>query len=500
MRLGQLLPALCSTEADRARYADFADLEITSIVNNSHRAAPGCLFVALRGAQSDGHSFIPNALRAGAVAVLSERPVPLSDGVVGFVLPDARKKLAEIAAIFHNDPSRTLHVTGITGTNGKTTTSYRVRSILEASGQPTGLVGTIAYRIGERLIPANNTTPDGLLIQELFAEMVDVGLTHAAVEVSSHALDLHRVCDVRFATAVFTGLSDHEHLDYHRTFERYRAAKATLFEMLEPDAAAVINADDPEGPYMADRARCLKLWFGLRNEADVSAEIVTMDMTGTTYRLHTPLGAAEVRSAFVGEFNVMNDLAAAAAAVAAEVGLEKIVAGLERTDPVPGRLEKVPAADFFPLVDYAHNEGALESVLAAIRTLATKRLLIVFGAGGDRDHGKRPLMGAAAEKYCDQIFLTADNSRSEDTARIISEIELGMAGSKPRLVIPDREMAIRAAVEAAEPGDVLLVAGKGHETYQIFGQIKTPFDDRDVLRSAVADRAGASPRVAQREV
>ena len=500
MRLGQLLPALCRTEADRTRYADVADLEITSIVNNSHRAAPGCLFVALRGAQSDGHSFIPNAVKAGAAAVLSERPIPITEGVVYFVLPDARKKLAELAAAFYGEPSRTLHVTGITGTNGKTTTSYRVRSILEASGRPTGLVGTIAYKIGERLIPANNTTPDGLLIQELFAEMVDAGLTHAAVEVSSHALDLHRVCDVRFSTAMFTGLSDHEHLDYHRTFERYRDAKAALFAMLGPDATAVINADDPEGPYMARQARCLKLWFGLRNKADVSAEIITMDMTGTTYRLHTPIGGAEVRSSFVGEFNVMNDLAAAAAGVAAGVGLEDIAAGLERTDPVPGRLEKIPAPDFFPLVDYAHNEGALESVLAAIRSLATRRLLIVFGAGGDRDHGKRPLMGAAAEKYCDQVFLTADNSRSEDTARIISEIELGMAGTKPRLVIPDREMAIRAAVDAAEPGDVLLVAGKGHETYQIFGKIKTPFDDRDVLRSAVAERAGAPARVAQSEV
>ena len=500
MRLGQLLPVLCGSETERARHADVEHLDVTAIVNNSQRAAPGCLFVALRGAQSDGHAFIPNAVKAGAVAVLSERRVPMSEGVVHFILPDARKKLAELAALFHNDPSRTLRVTGITGTNGKTTTSYRVRSILEASGRPTGLVGTIAYKIGERSIPANNTTPDGLLIQDLFAQMIDAGLTHAAVEVSSHALDLHRVCDVRFSTAVFTGLSDHEHLDYHRTFERYRDAKAMLFEMLEPDAAAVINADDPEGRHMGERARCLKFWFGLRNKADVSADILTMDMTGTTYRLHTPLGGAEVRSSFVGEFNVMNDLAAAAAGVAAGVGLEKIVAGLERTDPVPGRLEKVPARGFFPLVDYAHNEGALESVLAAIRTLATRKLLIVFGAGGDRDRGKRPLMGGVAEKYCDQVFLTADNSRSEDTLRIIHEIELGMTGAKPRLVIPDREMAIRAAVEAAEPGDVLLVAGKGHETYQIFGRTKTPFDDREVLRAAVAERAGNARRVAQSEV
>jgi UDP-N-acetylmuramoyl-L-alanyl-D-glutamate--2,6-diaminopimelate ligase len=323
--------------------------------------------------------------------------------------------------------------------------------------------------------------------------MVDDGLTHVSMEVSSHALDLYRVCGTRFRTAVFTSLSDREHLDYHQTLERYRDTKARLFEMLEPDATAVINADDPVGAYMAERAACPKLWFGMSNEADVSAEIVSMDMNGSVYRLETPLGSAEVRSPMVGEFNVMNDLAAAAAALAADVGLDAIVCGLETGEAVPGRLEKVDAPGYFPLVDYAHNEGALESVLRAIRRLAEKRVLIVFGAGGDRDRTKRPAMGATAEKYCDLVFLTADNSRSEDTSRIIAEIELGMSGARPRYVVPDREMAIRAAVEAAQPGDVILVAGKGHETYQIFGQIKTPFDDREVLRQAIAE-CESSPR------
>ncbi|MFH1730412.1 MAG: Mur ligase family protein, partial [Planctomycetota bacterium] len=272
MRLGQLLPALfCRSDSDRARYAALEGLEIAAVVNDSRQAAAGCMFVALHGAKSDGHKFIPNAVRAGAVAVVSERRVPISEGVVHFILPDARERLAGLAAVFYGHPSRALHVTGITGTNGKTTTSCRLRSILEASGRRTGLVGTIAYRIGERTIPANNTTPDGLLIQDLFAQMVAAGLTHAAVEVSSHALDQRRVCNVEFRTAVFTGLSDHEHLDYHRTFPRYRDAKAMLFEMLRPGATAVINADDPEGRHMAERARCMKLWFGLRGEADVSA-------------------------------------------------------------------------------------------------------------------------------------------------------------------------------------------------------------------------------------
>jgi len=497
--LATLLPALCKTEADRRRYTNVADMDVTAVVNDSHLAVPGSLFVALSGARRDGHDYIGAAAGAGAAFVLSERPVPAEPGVVHFVRPDARRKLGELAAAFHEDPSRALHVVGITGTNGKTTTSYRTRSVLEAAGFPTGLVGTIAYKIGDRTIPAANTTPDALVLQDLFAQMLDAALTHAAIEVSSHALDLHRVRETRFSTAVFTGLSDHEHLDYHGSFERYRAAKAKLFEMLEPDATAAINANDPEGPYMADRAHCLKLWFGLDTSADLSAEIRAMDMTGTRYRLDTPNGSADVRSPLLGDFNVMNDLAAAAAGLAAGAGLDAVVAGLERPDAVPGRLEKIPAADFHPLVDYAHNEGALESVLATVRSLAPRRLLVVFGAGGDRDRGKRPLMGAVAEKFCDRIFLTADNSRGEETLDIIREIQLGMSGSKPVVVVPDREMAIRAAVAAAEPGDVLLVAGKGHETYQILGPVKTPFDDREMLRQAVAEREAGVRQLARSE-
>jgi len=500
LKLEELLPVLCDSERDRARYTAFEGLEISTIVNDSRRARRGSLFVALRGAAADGHTFLPQAVRAGARVVVTERPVALDKPVVHFVLPDARRRLAALAARFHDDPTADLHVTGITGTNGKTTTSFRIRSILEMAGHPTGLIGTIVYQIGDRSIPAKNTTPGSLLIQDLFAQMVETELTHAVIEVSSHALDLHRVCNVAFDSAVFTSLSDHEHLDYHRTFGRYRETKGRLFEMLPAHGVAIINADDPMGEYMADRApeSCRRLRFGIRNPADLSAEITACDMTGTTYHLTTPEGGAEVRSTFLGEFNVSNDLAAAAAAYAAGVRLEQIVAGLQCPDPVPGRLERIPA-DFYPLVDYAHNEGALRCVLRTLRGLARKRLIIVFGCGGDRDRTKRPAMGAAAEEHCDLIFLTADNSRSEDTLRIISEIELGMTGTQPRVVVPDREMAIRAAVQAAEPGDVLLVAGKGHETYQILGPNTVPFDDRDVLRRAVAKRQAAGRPVVTSE-
>ena len=501
MKLAALLPILCSSEQDRVRCAGIEDVEITAIANDSRRATPGCMFVALRGAEKDGHLFIPGAIKAGATVIVSERAVALPDGVISFVLSDARMKLAALAAAFYGDPTARLHVTGITGTNGKTTTSFRTRSILEAAGHPTGLLGTIAYKLGERSIPASNTTPDGLLIQDLFAQMVDIGLTHAVVEVSSHALDLHRVSSVKFNVALFTCLSKREHLDYHGTFDRYRDAKARLFEMLERYGVAVTNADDPLGDYMAARAprSCNRLTFGIHNRADVMAEVTAMDMTGTAYRLRTPAGSAEVRSSFVGEFNVMNELAAAACACAAGVALDHIVAGLERADQVPGRLERIHAPSFFPLVDYAHNEGALDSVLQTISGLASRRIILVFGCGGDRDRTKRPAMGAVAEKYCGLIFLTADNSRSEDTARIIHEIELGMAGTKPHTVIPDREMAIRAAVHAARPGDVVLVAGKGHETYQILGQVKTPFDDREVLRRSIAELETAQEHVVYAE-
>ena len=489
MKLRDLLAVLCDTKAERTRYGRWANVEITAIVNDSRKVTRGCMFVALQGSQTDGHDFVPDAIRAGAAAIITERRLSTPNGVIQFVLPDIRRRLGTLAARFYGDPTSQLHVTGITGTNGKTTTSFRTRAIHEAAGHRTGLLGTIAYKIGTRNIPAQNTTPDGLAIQDLFAQMVEAGLTHAVIEVSSHALDMHRVDDVHFRVAVFTCLSGREHLDYHKNFENYRDAKARLFEMLPPHGAAAINADDPLGKFMADHApaACTKLWFGMHNRADVSADVVEMDMTGTTYRLTLPDGQAVVRSRLVGEFNVMNDLAAAAAASVAGVGLDAIVAGLERPDPVPGRMERIPAPDFFPIVDYAHNEGALDSVLKTLAALPRNRLLLVFGCGGDRDRSKRPAMGAAAEKYCDVIFLTADNSRSEDTMLIISEIEKGMSGRRPRYVIPDREEAIREAVKAARPGDILLVAGKGHETYQILGNVKAPFDDREVLRSAVAE-------------
>ncbi|MFW6108102.1 MAG: Mur ligase family protein, partial [bacterium] len=281
MRLRELFPVLCRSDADRRRLAAHADLEIKKIVQDHRLVRPGSLFIARRGQTADGHDVIPQAVRAGAVAVVSERTVPDVDAAVHLVLPDVREKLAALAARFYGNPTERLHVTGITGTNGKTSTAFRLRTMLAAAGRRAGLLGTIHYKIGDRVIPAGNTTPDGLLIQDLFQQMVDAGLDHAVIEVSSHALVLSRVRHVRFDVALFTCLSDREHLDFHRTFERYRDAKARLFEMLPASGYAVLNADDPLAGFMADRAprSAHRLWFGRRAEADVCGEILDMDMT-----------------------------------------------------------------------------------------------------------------------------------------------------------------------------------------------------------------------------
>ena len=504
MHLGQLLTALCDSKKQLDRYAHLADREVTAITNDSRLVKPGAMFVALTGYKTDGHHFIDDAVRRGATVLVCERPdVTVPDTVLRIVRPDARRRLSSLADLWHGQPTRSLHLTGITGTNGKTTTAFRLWGLLEADGRPTGLLGTIEYRIGQRRLPARNTTPGALPIQDLFRQMVDENLSHAVAEISSHALALHRVDDVAFNIAVFTSLSDREHLDFHKTPENYFNAKARLFEMLPANGHAVVNLDDPLGQEIADRAprTAHRVWFGLhpKPKLHVTAEALQMDLSGTTYRLHTPQGQAPVRTPFIGRYNVLNDLAAAAAAYAAGLSLPAIVAGLHRPDPVPGRLERVPAPDLVAAVDYAHNENALNSVLETVRAVAPRRLLLVFGAGGDRDKTKRGPMGAAAEKYADLIFLTADNSRSEQTTDILEQIQQGMTTTRPCRVIPDREMAIRAAVHAAQPGDCLLVAGKGHETYQILGDVTRPFDDRDVLRRAIAERETALQHTSQPE-
>jgi UDP-N-acetylmuramoyl-L-alanyl-D-glutamate--2,6-diaminopimelate ligase len=488
--LDHFLPALCDSDRELAACRSLGELEITGVVCDSRRVKPGHIFVAIGGTLADGRKYVPNAIQAGARVIVAERLIAAPPDVHVFVCPDARRRLAELSAIFHDRPSLRLHVIGITGTNGKTTTAFRTRSILEQAGHPSGLIGTVWYQIGSRRIPASHTTPDAPAMHALLAEMVEANCIHAVMEVSSHALDQQRVESVAFDVGVFTCISDREHLDYHGVFEAYLEAKAHLFDLISPGGTAVLNADDRCSHQVADHVQpsCRTLWFGTDHSADVAADVVSMDLGGTEYELHTPWGKRRVRTRMLGGFNVHNELAAASSALAAGINLDDVVAGIANAEPVPGRLERIPGPDFLGIVDYAHNEGGLEAVLSTVRELATRRLILVFGCGGNRDRSKRPAMGVVAEKYADLIVLTADNSRDEPTEWILREIQMEMTGDRPRLVEPDRAAAIAAAVHAAGPGDVVLVCGKGHEQTQKIGRTAVPFDDRDVLRRAIAER------------
>jgi UDP-N-acetylmuramoyl-L-alanyl-D-glutamate--2,6-diaminopimelate ligase len=498
--LSEFLPALCDTAAERAECASLGGIEVTGVACDSRLVKPGCIFVAIKGNDVDGHRYVPHAVRAGARVIVAQRLIEVPRGVQLFVCPDARRRLAELAAMLHDRPGHRLNVVGITGTNGKTTTAFRTRSVLEHAGHPTGLIGTVGYVIGERHIPAQRTTPDAPMFQALLAEMVDAGCTHAVAEISSHALDQQRVASVAFDVAVFTCISGREHLDYHPSFEAYLGAKGRLFELLAPSGTAVINRDDKNHRTIAARVPRGRrtLFFGMQEPAQVRAEVQSMDLGGTEYRLHTPSGTRTVRTRMLGGFNVQNELACAAAALASGVDLDDIVGGIESAEPVPGRLERIPAPGFHALVDYAHNEGGLDAVLSTVRGLAPKRLIVVFGCGGNRDRSKRPAMGVVAQKHAHLVILTADNSRHEPTDRILREIQMDMKSKPPRLVEPDRARAIAAGVEAARPGDVVLVCGKGHEQTQEIGPTKTPFDDREVLRRAIA-ALGARRRAAELE-
>lgn len=485
MRLSQLWRAATDAVVDPRD-----DREVAGLAVDSRRVRPGDCFIAVAGEREDGLLHLPEALARGAVAVVAGRrpeapvPVPL------LVVPDARRAAARLAAAFHGRPSDRLEVVGITGTKGKTTTAYLLRSILEAAGRPCGMLGTVRYIVGQRDLPAPNTTPGPTDLQRYLAEMVAAGSRAAVLEVSSHALVQHRVAEIRFRAGVFTNLAQ-DHLDYHKTPEAYREAKGILFRMLEPGATAVLNLDDPAAGYYRSLARVPVVGYSLGPGAEVTAEIHAIDFRGTRLTLRAGDASAPVATRLMGRHNVSNILAAAAAARALGVGLDTIRRGVEALEAVPGRLEPVDAGqDFAVLVDYAHTEASLRSVLSCLRPLARGRLLCVFGCGGDRDRGKRPAMGRAAESLADIVFLTSDNPRSEDPEVVLAEIRGGMREPGRARVLPDRREAIRAAIAEARAGDVVLIAGKGHETYQIFRDGARPFDDRAEAREALKERRG----------
>ncbi len=463
------------------------DPDIAGIAYDSRQVRPGYLFVALRGGREDGARFIEDAIQRGAVAVVSETSIRARRDVTHLRVEDARRALAEIACAFYGHPSSKLEVIGVTGTNGKTTTCFMIRDLLAAAGRRPGLIGTVQYEIGERCIPAARTTPEAPDLQAMLAQMLKVGCDAAVMEVSSHALDQKRVWGVDFDVGVFTNLT-HDHLDYHGTLERYFAAKARLFAGLgrmEKAATAVLNLDDPWGQQLASMIGgwAAIVTYGAHPAAQVRAEEIESDAGGSRFTVRSPWGDAEVRLPLLGRFNVSNALAAFATAGVRGVPVPTIVAALERFRGAPGRLERVPCErGVHVFVDYAHTPDALANVLVALREVRPRRLILVFGCGGDRDRAKRPEMGRIAADLADHVIVTSDNPRSEDPRAIIEQILAGMPPGSRYETIVDREEAIGRAIELARPGDVVLIAGKGHENYQEFSRHIVPFDDREVAR------------------
>ena len=462
-------------------------LEIGGICCDSRLARAGDLFVAIHGHQDEGYRHIEQALARGAVAIAAERPPPPT-GPGWIHLADARRALARLACAIHDHPSHTLAVYGVTGTNGKTTVAGLLRDVLQAEGRKTGLISTVEYSYGDRIIAASRTTPDSCELQGLLGAMRNDGCQAAVMEVSSHALDQHRTGDIRFAAAAFTNLT-RDHFDYHHDFETYFRAKCRLFEQLSalhPGAPAVVNRDDPYGRRLIEQAAGLGLHpvaYGLDAAADIRATDLQLDAQGSRFLLQTPAGSQALSVALLGRFNVANLLCVAGLALAAGIPFDRLCETLQRARPRWGRLEKVearhPAAIF---VDYAHTDDALRNVLATLRELAPRRLIVVFGCGGDRDRAKRPLMGRVAAELADEIIVTSDNPRSEDPEAIIAEITAGIAG-KPVQTDPDRRAAIGRALRTAGKGDIVLIAGKGHETYQETRHNRFAFDDRAEVRS-----------------
>ena len=470
---------------------------VTGLAYDSRAVTTGDLFVAVPGLRRDGRLYIPEAVDRGAAAVVTEGEDPLAGATVGRVLvPSAREAMARLADRFFDHPSGALTVVGVTGTNGKTTTSYLVEALLRGKGFQTGVVGTIQYRIGDEPIPAGQTTPEALELQGLLARMAAAGVTGLAMEVSSHALALHRVDGIDFDVAVFTNLTQ-DHLDFHGTLEAYRRAKRRLFELLavspKHDRWAVINGDDPAGASMVEGLPLRILPYGLREPATVRPLEYASALDGIKMAVETPSGRLRVASPLIGEHNVMNLLAACAVGVALGMEPGAISGALETVAAVPGRFERLEAGQpFLVVVDYAHTPDALERVLTTARKLTGGRLGVVFGCGGDRDRGKRPIMGGIAARLADRVWVTSDNPRSEDPLAIIEEVVAGIRDVRPALersaMIADRRAAIRAALDWARPGDLLVIAGKGHETYQIIGRDMFPFDDRAVVRQVLAER------------
>ena len=463
--------------------------QVRGVAYDSRKAGPGYLFAAFPGAKVDGRSFARQAVEKGAVAVLSELGAVEGLEHLWIQVAHGRRALATVAGRFYGHPDRRVGITGITGTNGKTTTSYLVDAILRASGKTTSLVGTIEYRLAGRVLPAVNTTPESLDVFELLVQLENEGGTHATMEVSSHALALGRAYGIHFHTAVFTNLT-RDHLDFHGTMEQYFAAKQLLFGSdngAQAPRYAVLNRDDEYGRRIATAADTEVITYGIQAGADARAARISSGFDGLRFDVDFRGRQHSVECRLVGTINVYNALAAWCVGVSFGFEPEEIAAGIASLDAVPGRFERVRCGQpFLVVVDYAHTDDALRNTIATARTLTERRVITVFGCGGDRDRTKRPLMGSAAAEASDFVVLTSDNPRSEDPLVIINDALVGIRRhDTPHVIEPDRERAIRRAIEYAGAGDVVIIAGKGHETYQVLGDRTISFDDRQVARSVL---------------
>jgi UDP-N-acetylmuramoyl-L-alanyl-D-glutamate--2,6-diaminopimelate ligase len=471
---------------------------VTGIAYDSRTVEPGNVFVALKGQHTDGMLFVQQAIDRGAIAVVSAEQAPSSVNVPWSTVHDPRLALAFLADAFYQHPSAEMQVVGITGTNGKTTTAYLVAALFEAAGIRCGVLGTVVYKVGHEVREATRTTPEPPDVQMLLREMVTAGCGACAMEVSSHALSLSRVDGMSFSAAVFTNLT-RDHLDFHGDMETYFQAKRRLFDMLSADAPCLINIDDPRGAGLAESVPH-PVTYAINRTADIMPGPLSFSLAGLAFDIRTPRGAVLVRSPLVGRPNVYNILAAVATAVALDLPLDAIERGVQSLKGVPGRFQIVssPNDEVTVVVDYAHTDDALRNLLETARPLASGRLITVFGCGGDRDRTKRPLMGAVAGRLSDLIIVTSDNPRTEDPHRIIEEVHRGLTADTRRnsaqavVTVVDRREAIGKAIEMARPGDLVLIAGKGHEKYQVIGDRVLPFDDVAVAREALGRRRSNS--------
>ncbi len=468
---------------------------ITEVTHDSRRASNGSLFAAVRGALFDAHKFVPQVMAQGAAGVISEMDPPENFSGVWLQVPEIRRAMALAAAEVQHHPSRELNLVGITGTNGKTTTAYLVASIPEEAGELVAMTGTVEYRLGKQRFKADRTTPEAPDMQRLLRQAVEIGCRTAVMECSSQAMDFHRCDELEYAVAVFSNLT-RDHLDYHKTMENYWYAKQRLFDgrLGTRPKTSVINVDDPYGVELADRLSNEGLHvvrYAVKSDADVTARYAEFSLNGMTFNLATPQGKREFHSPLVGPPHIYNTLAAVASGLALGYSLDTVSSALEKCTGAPGRFERVNhPGDFSVVVDYAHSDDALLNVLKTARDVVKGRIITVFGCGGDRDRSKRAPMGEAAGSLSDVVILTSDNPRTEDPEQILSDAEVGIQKTgKPYRKIADRTEAINQAIAEASGGDLVLIAGKGHEDYQIIGRETLHFDDKEVARAALAQRA-----------